>query len=262
MVIGILYIGIGKYISLWTDFYRSSEKYLFPDAVKRYFVFTDQGNLFPETVTFFHQEDLGTKNSLYRFKIFYEHRDDLSQCDYLFFFNGDALLKRTIFAEELLPGESDGYLSALSWHIYRIKPVEKLPYDRNPNSTAFIPYGKGQYYFQGGLNGGRTKEYLELIEFCMRAVDTDTLNGIVAAVLDESYLNKYLLDRKVKVLGTEYGKPEKFFFPLHVKMIFRDKNDFFKKRGMGYIRSLDKRPFVVRFLADLRKYVKAYFCAS
>lgn len=262
MVIGILYIGIGKYFSLWTDFYRSSEKYLFPDAEKRYFVFTDQGYLLPKTVTVFHQEDFGVKSSFYRFKMFYEHRADLSQCDYLFFFNGDALLKRTIFAEELLPCESDGYLSALSWHIYRIKSTEKLPYDRNPNSTAFIPYGKGQHYFQGGLNGGRTKEYLELIEFCMRAAEIDDSNGIIAAVSDESYLNKYLLDRKVKVLGTEYGRPEKFFFPINVKMIFRDKNDFFMKRGMGCIRTLDKRPLVVRFLADLRKYIEAYFYAS
>lgn len=53
--------------------------------------------------------------------MFYEHRTALSQCDYLFFFNGDVVFKRTILSKELIPCESEGYLLALSWHIYQIK---------------------------------------------------------------------------------------------------------------------------------------------
>lgn len=69
MKIGILYIGIGKYLSLWDDFYKTSQKYLFPDAEKIYFVFTDSDDFFPESVVKLYQKDLGGRNNtLYRFK--------------------------------------------------------------------------------------------------------------------------------------------------------------------------------------------------
>lgn len=49
----------------------------------------------------------------------------------------------------------------------------------------------------------------------------------IAVVADESYLNRYLLNKKIKIVDTIYGKPEKFFFPIHAKIIFRDKGTFF-----------------------------------
>lgn len=39
--IAIVYLAIGKYDILWDEFYSSCEQYLFPDAEKHYFVFTD-----------------------------------------------------------------------------------------------------------------------------------------------------------------------------------------------------------------------------
>lgn len=38
----------------------------------------------------------------------------------------------------------------------------KFTYDRNPESSAYIPNGQGQYYFMGGINGGETSAYLEM----------------------------------------------------------------------------------------------------
>lgn len=43
--IAIVYLAIGKYDVFWDEFYRSCERYLFPDATKHYFVFTDSGRL-------------------------------------------------------------------------------------------------------------------------------------------------------------------------------------------------------------------------
>ena len=45
MKIGILYIGIGRYICFWKDFYDSCEKFLIPEAEKHYYVFTDNESL-------------------------------------------------------------------------------------------------------------------------------------------------------------------------------------------------------------------------
>lgn len=125
------------------------------------------------------------------------------------------------------PSAEDGFLVGLVWHIYRIKDRDSFPYDRNPDSMAYIPYGQGLYYFQGGFNGGRTFEYLQLIEACMRDVEIDYKKGVVAFVNDESHLNKYLLNKKVKIVGTEYGKPEKCFFLLTGKSFLGIKMTFF-----------------------------------
>lgn len=258
MKVGILYIGIGNYTLLWEDFFKSAEKYLFPNVDKQYFLFTDKELSVSKFVSVYYQKDLGGyNNTLYRFKMFYEHKDDFDKCDYLFFFNGDTLFKRTIHLEELKPSAEDGFLVGLVWHIYRIKDRDSFPYDRNPDSMAYIPYGQGLYYFQGGFNGGRTFEYLQLIEACMRDVEIDSKKGVVAFVNDESHLNKYLLNKKVKIVGTEYGKPEKWFFPVNRKVIFRDKNDFFRTKGLNYDKKPDHTSALVAFLVDFNKYIRA-----
>ena len=119
MKVGILYIGIGNYTLLWEDFFKSAEKYLFPNVDKQYFLFTDKELSVSKSVSVYYQKDLGGyNNTLYRFKMFYEHKDDFDKCDYLFFFNGDTLFKRTIHLEELKPSAEDGFLVGLVWHIY------------------------------------------------------------------------------------------------------------------------------------------------
>lgn len=253
MKIGILYIGIGKYFALWDDFFHTAEKYLFPEQNKIYFLFTDQKIDVPnDRVIILFQKDLGGyNNTLYRFHMFFAHKRFLETCDYLFFFNGDSVFRRKILLKELLPTRDDNYLIGLSWFIYYIKNHNDYPYERRIESSACISYGKGLFYYQGGLNGGRTKEYLELNKACMSLVDSDNKKGIVALVNDESYLNKYLLNKKIKILDAKYGKPEKWFFPLNAKIIFRDKQTFFAKCGLSYLKE-EKSHFL--FMTNFVKY--------
>ena len=260
MNIGILYIGIGPYYLLWEDFFRSAEKYLFPRQDKIFYLFTDQEVIPPpfgkDPVRVLRQEDLGGyRNTLYRFHMFWKYREALSECDYLFFFNGDTVFKRPVAWEELLPSAEEGFLTGLSWHIYFVKRPDEFPYDRNPESAAYIPDGQGTYYYQGGLNGGRTAEYLALTEACMRMVEHDQEKGLVAKVNDESHLNKYLLDRRVKTLGTVYGRPERWFFPLFPKIIFRDKRTFFAAHGIKHPKD-DRFNPLRAFVTDAVKYVR------
>lgn len=57
-------------------------------------------------------------------------------------------------------------------------------------------------------------------------------------MMNESYLNKYLLDKQIKILSTEYGRPQEWTVPPTPKIIFRDKNTIL---GASYICSLKKR---------------------
>lgn len=236
MKIGILYIGIGKYVQFWDGFYLSCEKYFLPGTEKKYFVFSDQQIDKKNNIEVVYQKDLGWPgNTLFRYKMFLSHKEELQKFDYLFFFNGNTEFKHLITSEEFLPIGNENYLVCLSWHIYRERSPDEYPYERRIQSQAYIPFGEGIYYFQGGLNGGRCEEYLSLMEHCCSQIEEDKKNNILACFHDESHLNKYLLNKHVKVLSTKYGCPQEWTSPVNPKIIFRDKNSVL---GFSFVHSL------------------------
>ena len=258
--LGILYICTGKYDIFWEDFYKSCEKYFLPGYEKYYYVFTDAKKIYAEgensRITKVYQENLGwPRNVLYRYKMLLSIKEKLVNFDYLFFFNGNTLFNKTIYTNELIPTPEEHYITCLFWHyFYAGKSSDSFPYERNDRSTAFIPYGEGHFYYQAGVVGGRSKEYLELLEWGKAAVEEDERNGIVS--VDEPYLNRYLLDKEpIKVLYTMYGKPEEWIFPLRSKIIFRDKNRVLGNSFMNNLKgSISKRKFFFRqFLEEFIK---------
>ena len=231
--VGILYVCIGRYSIFWEEFYQTSSHYLFPNSDKHYFVFTDDDKLLKTTlpnVTFFHQEDLGWPgNVIYRYDFFYKHKESLNQMDYLYFFNGNYTFVDTIYEEEIFPDSvrNEG-LMCLSWYKDVPSSCENFPYERNPESKAYIPVGEGKQYFQSGFFGGETKSVLQLVDTCKSWVDEDMAKGIIAIWHDESHINKYFIDRNPRIVGREYGKPERWEKPKNAKAILRE-----KKRVLG-----------------------------
>lgn len=251
MVIGILYIAIGPYSKFWDGFYESCQKCFLPDIKKEYIVFTDQViKVFP-SVKVCYQKNLGWPgNTLFRFQMFLKHKEELKKYDYLFFFNGNTEFKNEITSKEFLPSRDESFLICLSWHIYAQRSLDTYPYERNPASTAYIPYGIGESYYQGGMNGGRMKEYICLIEECDLQIRKDEENGIVACSHDESHINKYLLSRCIKLVGTQYGCPQEWAEASTAKIIFRDKNLVLGKR---YMRDMKKEISLFKLLCHKLK---------
>jgi hypothetical protein len=233
MKVGILYICVARYSVFWKDFYRSAEKYFLPGIEKKYFVLTDEEIEKKDNVTVYHQESFGSwvKNVRYRYRMILKHQEDYSDCDYLYFFNANTLFRKKITPEEFVPGEKDNYLLALSFDYNRSKHQDLFPYERRPESCAYIPYGEGHYYYQSGVFGGRRPEYLKLITTCNEWVQEDEANNLTD-LQDEVYMNKYLLDKKIKMVGSKYGKGETLDFYWYYKIIFRDK---YKVLGQYYM---------------------------
>ncbi len=219
--IGILYIGIGRYACFWPEFYNSCETNLVPEAEKHYYVFTDQTTITPsDHVEVFHQDDMGWPcNSLLRFKMFCRIKDRLSANDYLFFFNANAQIVTPVTAQDILPVDED--FSALCIET----DPEKMSHERRPESAACVPLGSTKYYYSGALNGGKVQPYLTLLESCNTIVDTDLRNGIMPIWHDESVINKFLSDKRVKVMTREMGKPANWKEPRNAKIILRRKED-------------------------------------
>lgn len=244
MNIAILYICTGKYSAFFQDFYNSCENFFLRNHTKEYFVFTDQTNhTHYKNVNIIYQKDLGWPgNTLFRFKMFNSITDRLINFDYIYFFNANTLFLEEITDSEFIPSINDSYLIGLSWqHIYQNK--NKFPYERNSKSKAFIPINEGTYYFQGGILGGRKLEFLKMSNILAQNIDNDYSNNIIAINHDESHLNYYLKNIKIKVLNAHYGRPEEHNFPPNPKIIFRDKNIVL---GKMYINRIKKRNIIQR----------------
>lgn len=224
MQIGILYICAGKYSMFWKSFFESSEKYFLPGHEKKYFVFTDAKKIdFQDNnnVVKIYQKNSGWPYiSLMRFKMFILHQNMLNKLDYLFFCNANLLFVDHV-GDEILPVHEG--LAALNHPCYWDKPRETFPYDTNPASTAYIAPSQGTHYFMGALNGGKTEDFLKMAQELAANIDSDLQQGIHALWYDESHLNKYLLDKNVKILDPSYGYAESWELPFKPKIMILDK---------------------------------------
>lgn len=210
MKIGILYICTGKYHVFWEQFFQSAEKFLLPRTEKHYFIFTDfGGELMGQNagkITRIFQEKLGWPyDTLMRFKMFLKTEEQLKKCDYLYFFNANMQF-RDFVGEEILPNET-GLIGVLHPGFYD-KTNKEFPYDRNPESLAYIPEHNGVHYFMGGVNGGATESFLKLIKTLDKNTDIDLQKDVIAKWHDESHLNNYFWKNPPKALPVSYGAAE------------------------------------------------------
>ena len=240
--IAVLYIGTGRYTIFWDDFYKSCEENFIKEAEKHYFFFTDSQDFSSnEKVTIIPQENLGWPLiACLRYKILNKVREQLKNYDYAFFFNGNMEFIHEISAKEFLPAEKDGFIDITPHPMNKyIKNNYEFPFERNPNSKAYIPYGEGKVYYQSCLWGGRLNEFLDILDTCGNMIDEDLQNNIIPKFHDESIFNKYVLSRKFKELDLNYIYPThgKFLYRLNpkIKIIQRDKAAF-KYGGHAYLR--------------------------
>ncbi|CAN0514307.1 unnamed protein product [Rangifer tarandus platyrhynchus] len=139
--------------------------------------------------------------SMMRMKIISEHVVDHIQyeVDFLFCMDVDQIFVKKYGLETL--GESVGQLHA---HWYKTSPSE-LPYERSQSSEAYIPIGKGDFYYHAAVFGGTPIQVLNIARECFRGIMNDKKNNIEAVWHDESHLNKYFfLHKPTKILSPEY----------------------------------------------------------
>lgn len=231
--IAILYICTGKYEVFWKKFYKSSIKRLIPDYSKDYYVFTDAVSIYKEEQKNVHkieQRCLGWPyDTLMRFHMFLQIEEELNTYDYIFFFNANSYIPRKITAQEFLP-EKEHLLFVQHPGMYRSNP-EEFTFERNPESRAYIPMGEGRVYVCGGINGGRSDEYLKVIRELKYRIDEDLSKDIIAVYHDESQINRYVYENEgYKLLPPSYCYPEGWKMPFPKKIIILDKSKYFNDR--------------------------------
>lgn len=243
--IGMLYLCTGKYTVFWPEFYASFEKNFLPGCEKEYFVFTDAetipGKDCPRVHRIAQEAYDWPYSTLRRFSIFLTQEKALAACDFLFFFNANLVCEKTVTAEEFLPRPEKGenLLLVQQPGFWDKKPIF-YSYDRNPKSTAYIPYNCGKDYVSGGLNGGTAAAFLALCHELERRTEDDLARGVIALWHDESQLNRYAAERSdYRLLTPAYWYPEGWDLPFEAKIVVRDKARYF---DVAAVKHKDARP--------------------
>lgn len=254
MKIGVLYIATGKYDIFWKEFFDSSEKFFLIDHEIHYFVFTDADQLYMEgssRVHKFHQESLPWPlPTLRRFSTFQKARRELEGMDFLYFFNANMMFIDYI-DESFLPAGGKT-LAFLRHPLQCFRERDKFTYDRNKKSLAYIPFGHGEHYFMGALNGGVAASYLSMVDELEKRVADDERRNVLALWHDESHLNWYAIQHKEKVLPLDpcYGYPEGRSLPFLKKIVILDKA---LRGGSDHLRGVsDPLPWYRRILSAVR----------
>lgn len=257
MKVGILFICTGKYFIFWEQFYLSAQKFLLPKAEKHYFVFTDNKSIkSANNIHLFYESPKGFPlDSMLRFDMFIGKEEYLSKMDYLFFLNSNMRFEREINEEILPPSIVSSGLVAVLHPGYYNKHRYFYPYERRKKSKAYIHYCNNDiyHYFMGGLNGGRSKDYIELIRICGQNTRYDLEHNIIPIYHDESILNSYLHGKSIHILGPEYGFPEDWNLPFEPKIIILNK----MKHGGKYFDKLPKKSYLQRFILKVRSVFNA-----
>lgn len=259
MKIGIIYIVTGIYVKFWNEFYSSSQQFFCVDADKIYEVFTDSTELISKRLPNVHMhliEDKGwIVNVSSKSKFICEIQNQLASYDYIFYLNGNFKFISPIYCEEILPQAEHDYLTALSFSHYLTIHPDQYPYDRNENCNAFIPYGQGKYYFQGGFYGGRTQEVLTLSKWCRDAIETDFKKKVIARFHDESYINRYLLTQHPKVLDDKYAFQDIWPYEGKYKAIVLNKGEIIKANDLQDTKQNYVDPSLSFLLNDELKFI-------
>lgn len=252
MKIAILYIALGEYNLFWKEFYESCEEYFLDNIEKKYFIFTDNDELEKRNnIEIIKKANQGWPlNTLLRFYFFHDIREQLIEYDYVYFFNANYLFKNKITLSEFLPKFNNDYLVVLSWDKVNKKKKIYYTYERNKKSAAYISEMEGEFYYQGGMIGGRTSEFIKLVKNCINMIESDKKINFIPICHDESYLNKYLLTKKPLRINEIYGMPEEWGITENIKAILRKKEEIL---GEYYLKNLKKRNLMDKINFKLNK---------
>ena len=213
MEVSILTIATGKYIEFIPDLVKSSEEKFLKNHNKTYYIFTDSEldlKIKGVKIVKIHQEKLGWPyDTMMRFHMFMAIEKKIKNTDFTFFLNANMKFLNEV-GEEVLPSGEDVYFTGVKHPGFFKSSVEEMPYERRKKSNFFINEkdNKNKMYYQGCLNGAESGKWIEMCKILSKKIDEDLKNNIIPIWHDESALNWYFRNLKIKNLDPEYSLPE------------------------------------------------------
>lgn len=208
MKIAMMYICTGKYELFWDEYYRTSEKYFYPDCKKHYFVFTESKRVMSQklnNVTFVYQARVGWPyDTLLRFHWFSMVQDQISQFDYCYYCNANTVFLKKVTPDVIpFPTEEKPLLLWCHTQHYDHYSSNDITTEKNPASTAYVGENVPCRAHGGSFFGGTGKGFLKLTLDLRNNVQVDLNNGIIAVWHDQSHLIKYGSEHEYLEVGRD-----------------------------------------------------------
>ncbi len=204
--VGLLIVATGKYIDFVPPLLDSADKYFCTNHEVTYFVFTDGTLSSRKNLKIIYQKRLGwPHDTLMRYSIYHQHRDELKGMDYLFATDADMLFVDSVGDEilsERVATKHPGFFN------------RKGTYEQRNTSTAYVKPGEGKHYFAGGFNGGCPIEFLKMSRVVTENILKDLSRNMIAVWHDECHINRYFIDNPPTcILSPSYCYPENWDTP-------------------------------------------------
>lgn len=215
--VGFLIVATGKYTIFVEPLISSARTHFCKKHKVTFFVFTDGKIPAADDIVRVEQRRLGWPyDTLLRFDMYYKHKNLFQSMDYLFACDSDALFVDAVGDEILgdrIATQHPGFVG------------KRGTYETRRTSTAYVAPHEGNYYFAGGFYGGKTSEFLSMMEVVLDQIKKDFDKNIIAVWHDESHLNRYFIDhRPTKILSPSYCYPESWKLPFEKRILMLDKN--------------------------------------
>ncbi|XP_058238590.1 globoside alpha-1,3-N-acetylgalactosaminyltransferase 1-like isoform X2 [Hemibagrus wyckioides] len=212
-----------RYVRFLKDFLESAEQHFMVGYRVHYYLFTDRPDEVPVvtlgpgrqlTVIKTPSSDRWQEITLRRMEMIEKLIEErlVTEADYIFSLDVDTKFCGHWGSETLAD------IIAVLHPGYFGTPQREFPYERRPESVAFIPPEEGDYYYGGAVIGGRIGYVHKLTKTCHAQLDVDRANQIEVAWQEESHLNKYFL----------YNKPSKVLSPEYLWQDFKEKTSNMK----------------------------------
>jgi histo-blood group ABO system transferase len=204
MSVGLIVIATGRYKRLLPQLVESAQIHV--SGLTRIFALVDddQSESLGPLVTALHWDHSPWPlPTLLRYKAIAHHSHAMTGIDCLVYVDVDM----RFVARFTLPS-LDG-LFAVQHPGCVDQPRDQLPFERDPLSKAFVPFGSGERYVCGGVQGGETQEYLAACSEMARWIDDERASGRVPIWHDESIWNRWCIEHPPElVLPANYCWPE------------------------------------------------------
>lgn len=168
--VAVVVFAVGKYTRFLKGFIETGEKYFLVGFRVTYYVFTDREQDVPKvplgkgrkiTVVTVPSANRWQDVVLGRMKwaTITIDKQIRNEADYLFMMDIDSLFHNRFGAESL------SQLSAvLHRGYYKTTKRDSFPYERRPQSKAYIPFGEGDYYYTAAVWGGYLEDMYRLVK--------------------------------------------------------------------------------------------------
>uniref|UniRef100_A0A3Q3IFA2 Globoside alpha-1,3-N-acetylgalactosaminyltransferase 1 (FORS blood group) n=1 Tax=Monopterus albus TaxID=43700 RepID=A0A3Q3IFA2_MONAL len=210
--VGLLALVVGTYGQFVQRFLSSAETYFLPGQMVTYYILTDNPRSLDPPIHLGPKRHLmvipiaelpGWNRLAYRRMALLADaiKDQVSsEVDYIFCADIDQEFVAPVGKEIL-----GDLVATLHPELYGM-PRKAFPYENEEVSSACVEEDEGDYYYTSELYGGLVSEMHRLARACSLLILQDQANRVVARGLEESYLNRYLIDhRPTCVLSPEYS---------------------------------------------------------